>query len=306
MSIKQTKIINNFQTKNITDSSFKLYLNNLKRLNDGGDIKNYNFLKDEKVIMTKIEKYKPNTQRSYIISIVSLLKQEPKQKKLYDVYYKILIDFNKKLKENTEKSEKQIENWITQDEVKKIYDDLHSEVLTTLKPRKCSDYNKLLSFVVLSLYVLNAPRRNKDYQDMLITINYNDEKDKKFNYFDIINKKFYFNNYKTQSTYKCQEIPVSEELYNILTMFLKYHPLNKELKKNDIYLLVDCDGKPLLSNNAITRILNKIFDKKIGSSMLRNIYLTTKYSLSNKEKKEDATAMGNSVGVIDSNYVKTD
>ena len=256
--------------------------------------------------MSKIEKYKPNTQRSYIISIVSLLKEEPKQKKLYDVYYKILMEFNKKLKENTEKSEKQVENWITQDEVKKIFDNLHQEVLTTLKPRKCSDYIKLLSFIVLSLYVLNAPRRNKDYQDMLITINYNDEKDKKFNYFDFVNKKFYFNNYKTQSTYKTQEITVSDELYNILTMFLKYHPLIKELKKKDIYLLVDSEGNPLSSNNAITRILNKIFDKKIGSSMLRNIYLTTKYASSNKEKQLDATAMGNSIGVIDSNYVKTD
>ena len=70
--------------------------------------------------------------------------------------------------------------------------------------------------------------------------------------------------------------------------------------------MVDSEGNPLSSNNAITRILNKIFDKKIGSSMLRNIYLTTKYASSNKEKQLDATAMGNSIGVIDSNYVKTD
>ena len=164
MSVKQSKIMNNFQSKNISESSFKLYLNNLKRLNDGEEVKNYNFLKDEKTILTKIEKYKPNTQRSYIISIVSLLKEEPKQKKLYDIYYKILIDYNNKLKENTGKSESQVKNWIEQDEVKKIYDDLKEKTLKMLKPRKCSDWDLLLSFIVLSLYVLNAPRRNKDYQ----------------------------------------------------------------------------------------------------------------------------------------------
>lgn len=307
MSVKQSKIMNNFQSKNISESSFKLYLNNLKRLNDGEEVKNYNFLKDEKTILMKIEKYKPNTQRSYIISIVSLLKEEPKQKKLYDIYYKILIDYNNKLKENTGKSESQVKNWIEQDEVKKIYDDLKEKTLKMLKPRKCSDWDLLLSFIVLSLYVLNAPRRNKDYQNMVITLHFDpEESDKKFNYYDINNKMFDFMNYKTQKTYKLQQIPVNEELVNNINIYLKYHPLIKSLKENDMPFLVNKEGEPLTSNNAITRILNKIFGKNIGSSMLRNIFLTDKFGDENKEKADIVKQMGTSTQTADNNYIKTD
>jgi len=59
--------------KNITESSKSLYIKNLVRLN-GAEIKNLNFLKDIEKVKTKLEPYKPNTQRTYIISIVSVLK----------------------------------------------------------------------------------------------------------------------------------------------------------------------------------------------------------------------------------------
>jgi hypothetical protein len=76
----------------------------------------------------------------------------------------------------------------------------------------------------------------------------------------------------------------------------------KKFKIKDI-ILVKMDNSEL-DKNGITKILYKIFDKKIGSSMLRNIYLTDKYGDSNKEKINDAKAMGTSVGVIDSQYTK--
>jgi len=73
-----SKIFENLKNKGIGESSLNLYFNNLKRLNDGNEIKNFNFLKDDKKILEKIKDYKKNTQRTYLISIVSLLKQEPK------------------------------------------------------------------------------------------------------------------------------------------------------------------------------------------------------------------------------------
>ena len=48
-------------------------------------------------------------------------------------------------------------------------------------------------------------------------------------------------------------------------------------KTSNIPFLVYNDGKEFNKINSITRILNKIFDKKIGSSMLRHIFLTDKY-----------------------------
>jgi hypothetical protein len=45
--------------------------------------------------------------------------------------------------------------------------------------------------------------------------------------------------------------------------------------------------------NAITRILNRIFGRKVAASMLRHIYLSDKYDI--KEMKADADAMGHSL-----------
>ena len=44
------------------------------------------------------------------------------------------------------------------------------------------------------------------------------------------------------------------------------------------------------------RILNKIFDKAIGSSMLRHIFLTDKYGETLDKQKEDAKNMAHSEG----------
>jgi len=72
-------------------------------------------------------------------------------------------------------------------------------------------------------------------------------------------------------------------------------------------LLVDDKGVPPSSPNWITRILNKTFKKKVGSSLLRKIYLTTKYGdeLDKlKEMRNDSIKMGNSVGTQQAVYIK--
>ena len=76
----ENKFFENLKNKDISASSLNLYMNNLKRLNGGQEIKNFKFLNDVDKVVEKIKDYKPNTRRTYIISIVSLLKQEPKQK----------------------------------------------------------------------------------------------------------------------------------------------------------------------------------------------------------------------------------
>ena len=60
--------------KPISDSSKKLYTRNLMKLNDDMPITNFNFLKEPKVVLSKISQYKPTTQRSYIIAICTVLK----------------------------------------------------------------------------------------------------------------------------------------------------------------------------------------------------------------------------------------
>ena len=70
--------------------------------------------------------------------------------------------------------------------------------------------------------------------------------------------------------------------------------------------LVDYEENPIMESNALTKKLNNIFDKKIGSSMLRKMYLTNKYSDVMNEMKEDAKDMGTSSSVMQTNYIKKD
>jgi len=303
-----SQILNGLKEKNISPSSLKLYLSNLKRLNEGQEIKNFNFLKDVENILTKIKDYKPNTRRTYLISIVSLLKQEPKMKKLYQTYYNLLMEYNKDLQKNNTKSESQKENWLTQDEVLEKQKSLEEKVEPLLQKKKLSEdeFKEFLSLMVLSLYTLQPPRRNLDYQYMFVVRKYDDNLSKEYNYLDLENNKFYFNNYKTQKTYKTQIVPISELLQQVIKTYLKFHPLKTDMKKKTccIPFLVDYQGERFESKNTITRILNKIFGKKVGVSLLRNIYLTDKYSRNLADLKDDASAMGTSANTAENNYIK--
>jgi hypothetical protein len=86
---------------------------------------------------------------------------------------------------------------------------------------------------------------------------------------------------------------------------LKYHPTFKK-SKEPVSLIVNFKGQPYLNNNDMTRLLYKIFDKKIGSTMLRHIFLTFKYKDALSEMKEDAKEMGTSTDMVATQYVKHD
>jgi len=112
--------------------------------------------------------------------------------------------------------------------------------------------------------------------------------------------KFSFNRFKTAKTYKQQIVDVPSELNEIIKLYLKH-------KKGDTNkLLVNVKGIPFKSSTDITIRLNKIFDKKVSSSMLRKVFLTSKYGSIINELGEDTTNMGTSVGTALNNYIKED
>jgi len=293
--------------REITETSKNIYSKNLIRLNDGEPIKNYNFLKKTDSIMSKIEHLKPNSRRTYLISIVSTLKKIPELLKIYKFYYDKMMELNKDLKVNNTKSESQKENWISQDEVLQIYNEYEEkyEPLLKLKKVNAKQWDDILDFIILSLYVLNQPRRNKDYQLMKVVKSNKDldEDYKNFNYYLPPDEKFCFFNYKTGHTYHLQEISVSEKLQKILLQYLKLHPHKKQ---KNYFLLVNYEGQQLDQVNDITRILNHIFKRKIGVSMLRNIYLTDKFQKPLEILNDTAHNMGTSSSTISNNYVKID
>ena len=123
-------------------------------------------------------------------------------------------------------------------------------------------------------------------------------------------KQFVFNDYKTVSTYGKQTIDISEELMKLLTIYLKHHPLKKEKSFN---LLVNADGSPLKNINFMTLTLNRLLGRKIGVSMLRNMFLTDKFKggvIEHQELLNDISEttkrMGTSVGTALGTYIKLD
>jgi len=286
--------------KPISDSSKKLYTRNLMKLNNEQPITNFNFLKEPKQILNMIKDYKPTTQRSYIIAICTVLKNS-KHQNLYDIYFEILSKFNNDLKVRTEKSEKQMNNWLSNDNINEISKDLKSKVVKRVRNK--TDYNNLLNYVVLSLYTLHPPRRNVDYSLMKISNNMNDDK---YNYLDLKKGQFVFNNYKTQGKYNQFVVPIEDDLMKVIELYLNNHPEKSKLKnKNyDVHFLKSFYNEPIEKSQEITRILNKIFGKNVGSSMLRNMYLSNKYGDMVDELKSDTKDMGTSVDVALSTYIK--
>jgi hypothetical protein len=135
-----------------------------------------------------------------------------------------------------------------------------------------------------------APRRNQDY---IMKVQKPQENS---NSYDGVN--FYFGNYKTKGTYNMQVVPVPEDLKKVLNSYLE----NRPFKSND--LLIKKSGNPF-STKDIQLTINKVLGKKIGCTLLRSIYLSSKYGDVVNEMNSDAQDMGTSTSVIQSNYIKS-
>lgn len=280
----------------LAQSSKNLYTHNLKKLNDNTPIKNLNYLKHFNLIDGKIDKMPPNTRRSYYIAIVSATKGLDFYKRVNSYYYDKMIAINKELRDNTDKTEKEADNWMKWEEIEEKFEHMYKIVQEIGNKKKITDeqYTLLLECVILGLYVLVAPRRNLDY--CLMVIGKPDEDDTSVNYY--FKDKFYFNTYKTAGTYKQQITDVPQRLQDLIKLYLKFK--TKEVNN----LLVNHKGRPMITSTEMSRHLHKIFGSKISSSMLRKIYLTSKYSGAVEELKNDAEEMGTSVGTIQTNYIK--
>ncbi len=282
----------------ITESSKKLYEGNIKRLNNGSIPKSTAFLGKFDKINSIIDKYSNNTKKSYYISIVSYLKGKKVPKKTQEYWTDKMNSSNKEFKERSdEKTQKQKDNWINWNEVL----DIHKKMGETL-PKKVStekEYLKCLSYLVLSLYVLIAPRRVKDYAEMLVVPEYKETMSKENNYLDVKNKKFVFNTYKTKGAYGQQVEDIPKDLFDIL----KKMSIPKEKTFEPIEMVLTYKGeKP--AGNYITRLLNNVFGKNVSASMLRNIYVSHKLGNSKNEAKELAKEMATSTNVLQNVYNK--
>jgi hypothetical protein len=306
-------------TKKVAESTGNGYVKSLYAINGKKPFKNLSFLKDTAHIDEVIGSYAESTQRALLAtlsSVLSLYKDKTGFKKVHQHYYDKMMEKVKEHRvpaespEANHKNDKEKKNWVEWSEVEEKKKELEESVkaLSTKKTLDAGQYEKLLQFVILSLYTDIPPRRNKDYLLLHLVKSWNDKLPTDKNYLDVANKKLVFNAYKTAKKYGKQEQEIPESLWATIQMFLKHHPLWKGVakrKSDAVPFLVQQNGESITAVNAITRLLNKVFGKRVGSSLLRHSFLSTKYGDTLEEMKKDSVAMSHSLNEQKS-YIRTD
>ncbi len=306
----ECELISKLLGKDLSETTVSYYMRNLRKLNNDKEITSLNFLNDKENVTEYLKDKKPNTQRNYYITVTSILGTDPRKKELKKYYTAKMDAMNTELKQKeslNEKSDTQKANWIEESKIKEIYNNLKNEVMKFEKQKNLTEnkYNILLDYVVLSLYTLIPPRRNKDYQDAFMVYGISDKEfDADYNYIDMQHKKLIFNNFKTKKKEGAQQFDMPADLYDVLMIYKKHHPLLEEKDKEfEVPFLVNFEGVPLSNVNSLTYLLNRIFKKKIGCSMLRHLYLSNKYGNTINEQEKDAKMMAHSVS-MQKDYIK--
>lgn len=304
----EDKLIENIKkNREIKDSSLKVYLANVRKLNGGENIINLKFLRKTATILNKIVDLKIPTQRNYITSILVILTAQPKYKATCEKYKEALRTLNDTYNEHInshEKTEKEEKNWCNIKHLKNtVLNHYKREISerglnnkTTLTSKEFDLYQK---YIISALYLLLPPVRI-DYIAEIVTTR-DDMTDKNKNYLLNISrntKYFYINEHKTSKTHGTLEIKIPKELNSILNNWLKINTSE--------YLLVNKSGFKM-TPNVLSKAITKAFlpsGKNISLNMLRKIYISEHIDLDIiKKRKELADAMAHSVDV-QTTYIK--
>lgn len=300
------------EKRGIADQTASQYIRSLYSLNNNRPFPNLAWLKSKESVGQRLSEFAESTQKtllSVIVSALSTVKDKPTYKRIYTHYYNGMMSKSKEQngKDTSEKSDKQEKNWLEWDVVKAHEDRLKEEAKALpAKDLTPGQWDTLLSYMVLSLFTQFDPRRNQDYQLMYVVKNAKQATDTEKNYITLAEpKQFIFHKYKTAKTHGTQTFPVPKELDAPLALYLSRHPVlhgkTVTAKTPAFPLLSHEDGAPLTAVNAITRLLNRIFGKRVGSTMLRHIYLSAKYDVA--EMNETAEKMGHT-GAVQRTYMK--
>ena len=273
--------------------TYKSILTNLYRKcfpdDDEIDLKKFD---DEKCIMEHLKDIVFSKRKTILAALVVITGNKEYTKMMSS-------DINEYNKEQLlQKKDGKFENMIEISDVEKVMKELEKATKPLFKKENLDmkDYQKIQDYVLLALTsgIYQAPRRSLDW---VMKVKYYDaEKD---NYVDMKKKKFVFNNFKTKSSKGQQIIEIPKPLLAILKKWIAILPSDMD------YLLFDGKGGAITPSQ-ITHRLNNIFGKPISTSLLRHIFLTSKFSGINlKDLSDTANAMGQSSVFTTLTYVKT-
>ena len=315
--------------RDINNNSVKIYLGKINMLHQKifkSRAQNIQFLKDVPTVMTHVNEMNMSSKRvclSAILVFISPIKKTPtpEWRDIYNTYNQHLRDAMEEYKlylQGQKMTIRQRQNWTTMKAlhsvrnsyyyyIKKLgYIGKHKTVNDLKKPKKHLDL--LQKWVVSSLYTLAPPRRSLDYRTMKVIslkkFNRLPKEVKDYHNYLVIQsrnrKMFNFGEYKTRSTYGCQQFPVGKELNTVLNLWRRYNTSE--------YLLLKDGNKPF-DGSSYNKYLHSVFEstgKRVSSSLIRNIYLTEMFHGESTIffKEKIATAMGHSINTQQSIYRK--
>lgn len=271
----------------LTASSVKTYVSIIsslyKAVGASGDALEF-FRSRSKQVLEHLKDTPYNRRKTILAGLVSLCGDHA----CADVYRSLMLKdadiYDKEQKEGV-LTETQKKNWITQDELKAIYQQKSMEAKHLFQKKTLSKHNleDLQDFVILSLYTLIEPRRIMDYTEFKVR-NINPETD---NYMK--GNSFVFNAYKTRKSYGQQVVKIPALLNSIIRRWAS-------MTTSD-YLLFSPYSKNKLQQAQLTLRLNRILGRNASVNILRHSFLTEKYKNmpALKELEETAQAMGHSL-----------
>eukprot|EP01051_Picozoa_sp_SAG22_P003576 SAG22_NODE_176_length_16162_cov_30.625910_9_plen_204_part_00 len=122
------------------------------------------------------------------------------------------------------------------------------------------------------------------------------------------NSFFVLNEYKTRKKYGEKKVDIKDpEIITSLKIWLKHRPTQTD----SLFYDTGRDFSVPANSASITKILlgasKRLLDgKSVGSSLIRHMYLSSKYADTVQEMEKDADLMGHSPGVQQTVYTKKD
>jgi hypothetical protein len=273
---------------NLSAGSLRTYHSILKNIykrvypdDDNIDIRKFKNCND---FVNHLKDEKPNIRKTILAALLTVYHCDQYK----TLMTKDTIDHNEILK-NHLKTDDQVENWVTQDDIKNLYTQHEQNVFKMFKMKNLSPKNiqYIQQFIILcltsGLYI--PPRRSLDWTELKWK-NYDRETD---NFYD--KRYFVFNKYKTSKFYKTQKVEVPLKLKLIINKWIQMNPTE--------YLLFDKNNNKLNAVKLNQRINSLFGGKKISVNLLRHSYITDLYLdkpfSSLGEMKDRASKMGHNL-----------
>lgn len=257
-----------------------------------------------KVIKVLHEKYdKPNTIKTKIASIIVYLRcirNDKNGKEIdnaIDIYSKVIEMLTNDIKmelSSSEKSTKQKENWVNDDDIKQLDANLLSVVSKDIRTAK--DLMNLRNYVLFKIYQDN-PTRNELADTKLIfkPTKKAEALSDEYNYI-ILDKKaktitYQMNQYKTSKNYGQKNVSINKDLYPLFSVYKKAI----DLFTNESWFLLNDNASSKMTRNRLGVVyasLGATINKKLGTSLNRHIALSNLIPI--KAIKDLTAKMGNS------------